>query len=173
MTSLHPKNLLHAPNPSKAHLMLSFKGVPFKMTSINILDIPDVCKGLSCPATCKFDNGSNFYTLPMMWDPALGTVIGDSFDITNYLEDMFLDLGSCLFPPDSTCTGLNYKSPSKDTPFYVPLTSNQGSKNEAYAWFNMHIDATFTAHMVLFGQYLPFNLSTAKAIWALFVKCAH
>jgi len=85
----------------------------------------------------------------MLRDPASGRVVGDSFDIANYLEDTFPDSGGCLFPPDSTRTGLDYESPSKDTPFYAPLTTNQGSKNEAYARFNVHVDATFSAHMML------------------------
>lgn len=163
----------YAPNPSKARLALSFKGVPFKTTWVDILDISDVRKGLSCPATRKFDDGSDFYTLPMLRDPASGRVVGDSFDIANYLEDMFPDSGGCLFPPDSTRTGLDYESPNKDTAFFAPLTSNLGSKNEAYARFNTHVDATFSAHVVLVAQYLPFNPNTAEAVRALFVKRAH
>ena len=163
----------YAPNPSKTRLALSFKCVPFKTTWVDILDISDVRKGLDCPATRKFEDGSDFYTLPILRDPASGRVVGDSFDIANYLEDMFPSLGGCLFPPDSTCTGLDYESPNKDMAFIVPLSSIQGTKNEAYARFNLHIDATFTAHTGLVGQYLPLNPNTAEAVKALFVKRAH
>lgn len=162
-----------APNPSKARLALSFKRVPFKTTWVDILDIPNVRKGLGCPAVRKLDDGSDFYTLPMLRDPASGRVVGDSFDIANYLEDAFPESGGCLFPPGSTRTGLDYESPHKDTPFIVPLTSLEGSKNEAYARFNVHVDATFTAHVALVGQYLPFNPHSAEAVRALFVKRAH
>lgn len=168
---LQPRS--YAPNPSKARLSLSFKCVPFETTWIDILDISDVRKGLNCPATRKLDDGSDFYTLPMLRDPASGRVIGDTFDIANYLEDAFPNSGGCLFPLDSTRTGLDYESPSKDTAFFAPLTTNQGSKNEAYARFNLHVDATFTANMVLFGQFLPFNPNTAEGVKALFAKRAH
>jgi hypothetical protein len=163
----------YGPNPSKARLALSFKRVPFKTTWVDILDISNIRKGLSCPATRKLDDGSDFYTLPMLRNPISGRVIGDSFDIANYLEDMFPGSGCCLFPPDSTGTGLDYESPNKDTVFFAPLTSNQGSKNENYARFNLHIDATFSAYVVLVGQYLPFNPNTAEATKTLFVKRAH
>lgn len=109
----------------------------------------------------------------MLRDPTSGKVVGDSFDIANYLEDTFPESGGCLFPQDSTRTGLDYESPNKDTLFFAPLTTNQGAKNEAYAKFNVHVDATFSANMILFGQYLPFNPSTAEAVKALFAKRAH
>lgn len=140
----------YAPNPSKARLALSFKGVPFKTTWVDIIDIPEVRKGLSCPATRKLDDGSDFFTLPMLRDPDSGKVVGDSFDIANYLEDAYPNSGGCLFPPNSTRTGLDYESPNKDTVFFAPLTSNEGSKNEAYAKFNMHVDCTFSSCMCLF-----------------------
>lgn len=86
---------------------------------------------------------------------------------------MFPNQGGCLFPPNSTRTGLGYQSPNKDTAFHAPLTTNEGSKNEDYAMFNMHIDATFTAYVALVAEYLPFNPDTAEETRALFVKRAH
>ena len=164
----------YAPNPSKARLALGFKRVPFKTTWVELPNIPDLRKGLGCPATRKLDGGSDFYTLPMLQDLTSGRIIGDSFDIANYLDDTFPDSGGGrLFPPDSTRTGLDYESPHKDTAFFAPLTTNQGSKNEAYARFNVHVDSVFSAHVLLVCQYLPFNPSTAEAVKALFVKRAH
>jgi len=163
----------YAPNPSKARLALSFKCVPFKTIWVDIIDISDVRKKLCCPAVRKLDDGSDFYTLPMLQDPASGKVVGDSFEIANYLEDVFPDATRCLFPPNSTGTGLDYESPHKDTAFFAPLSSNLQLKNEAYARFNMHVDTTFSAYVVLVAQYLPFNPSTAEAVRALFVKRAH
>lgn len=167
---LEPRSF--APNPSKSRLALSFKGVPFKTTWIDIPDIPHVRQSLHCPATRKFDDGSDFNTLPMLQDPS-GKVIGDSFDIANYLEDTFPNSGGRLFPQDSTRTGLDYESPQKDTAFFAPLTTNEGSKNQAYAKFNMHVDCTFSAHTSLVAQYMPFNPETADTSKALFVKRAH
>lgn len=184
MTESHPlvfydissplKPRSYAPNPSKARLALSFKAVPFKTTFVDLLDIPNVRKGLNCPAVRKLDDGSDFYTLPMLQDPSSGAVIGDSFDIANYLEEHFPSSGGCLFPADSTRTGLDYESPNKDSVFYAPLTAAQaGSKNEAYARFNVHVDTTFTSHMALVGYFLPFNPETADAVKALMAKRAH
>lgn len=163
----------YAPNPSKARLALSFKRLPFKTTWVDILDIPAARRRLGCPAVRQLDDGSDFYTLPMLEDPASGRVVGDSFEIANYLEDTFPAAGVCLFPADSTFTGLDYESPHKDTPFYAPLTTNEGAKNGAYARFNVHVDATFSAHMALAAQFLPFNPATADAVRTLFAKRAH
>ncbi|KAF2641572.1 hypothetical protein P280DRAFT_469173 [Massarina eburnea CBS 473.64] len=163
----------YAPNPSKSRLALSFKGVLFKTQWVDILDISDVRKGLNCPATRKLDDGSDYYTLPMLQDPTEGQVIGDSFDIANYLEETFPNAGGRLFPSDSTGTGLDYESPHKDKPVFAPITTNEGSRHEAYARFNFHVDATFSPNMMLFGQYLPFNPKTAEATKALMCKRAH
>lgn len=168
-----PLQRSYAPNPSKSRLALSFKRVPFRTTWVDLLDIADVRKGLNCPAVRKLDDGSDFYTLPMLRDPSSGTVVGDSFDIANYLEDTFPDSGGCLFPAHSTRTGLGYQSPYKDTSFCAPLTCRRGGKNGDYAAFNVNVDATFTAHTVLVGQYLPFNPETAERVKAVFAKRAH
>jgi glutathione S-transferase len=168
---LQPRS--YAPNPSKARLALSFKRVPFETIWVDILDIPAVRRGLACPAVRKLDDGSDFFTLPMLRDPATGAVIGDSFDIANYLEEKFPASGGSLFPRDSTRTGLDYESPHKDTPFIAPLTSHHGAAHEDYARFNTHVDATFTAHTALVAQFMPFNPASAEAVRALFAKRAH
>jgi glutathione S-transferase len=106
----------------------------------------------------------------MLQDLASNKVIGDSFDIANYLDDTFPDSGGCLFPQESTHTGLDYESPQKDSPILIPLTVLEGTKNEAYAKFNWHVDATFTAHVILVAYYMPFNPDTAEATRAIFLK---
>lgn len=163
----------YAPNPSKARLALSFKGVPFKTEFVEILDIPSVRQGLKCPAVRKLDDGSDFYTLPMLRSADGSHVIGDSFDIAVYLEDNFPTSGDSLFPADSSMFWRTYESPSRDMPFYAPLTTDRGVKHEDYARFNVDVDATFTAHMGFVGYYLPFNPETAEATRALFAKRAH
>jgi glutathione S-transferase len=163
----------YAPNPSKSRLALGFKRVPFETTWVDILDIPAVRKGLRCAPVRKLDDGSDFYTLPMLEDRDAGRVIGDSFEIAEYLEEAFLESGECLFPEDSTRTGLDYESPHKDASFTVPLTVKQGGKHEDYARFNWHVDTTFTSHVVLVAEHMPFNPETAEAVRAQFVKRAH
>lgn len=116
--------------------------------------------------------GSDYYTLPMLRDPS-GKMIGDSFDIANYLEDTFPTSGGELFPPNSTRTGLDYESPQKDLPIFIPLTTHEGSKNQDYARFNWHVDATFTHHVGLVAYYMPFNPETAEATKAVFLGRAN
>lgn len=170
---LQPRS--YAPNPSKARLALSFKAIPFTTSWVDILDIPSVRSGLNCAATRKLDDGSDYYTLPMVRDPSSGKVWGDTFDIANALDDMYPESGGGrLFPENSTRKEwLSYQSPHKDMPFYAPLTTNVGARNAEYAQFNLHVDATFTAHAILVAQDLPFNPATAEAAKALFSKRAH
>jgi glutathione S-transferase len=168
---LQPRS--YAPNPSKARLALSFKQVEFTTKWVDILDISKTRQALGCPAVRQFDDGSDFYTLPMVLDPASGRTVGDSFDIANFLEDTFPKSGGSLFPHDSTCTGLDYESPFRDTPFFAPLSIREGAKNDDYARFNVHVDATFTANIGLVAQFMPFNPDTAEAVKDLFCQRAH
>jgi glutathione S-transferase len=109
----------------------------------------------------------------LLQDPATGQVIGDSFDIATYLEDHFPDSGGCLFPHNSTGTGLDYQSPYQDTAFFAPLSLPHGFRHKEYAQFNLHVDTTFSANVLLVAQFLPFNPSSADAVRAVFVKRAH
>lgn len=108
----------------------------------------------------------------MLQDPS-GRIIGDSFDIANYLDDTYPDSGGRLFPSDSTRTGLDYESPQKDQTILIPLTTNEGAKNQDYARFNWHIDATFTAHVGLVAYFMPFNPETAEATQKHFLARAN
>ncbi|KIY95234.1 hypothetical protein MNEG_12729 [Monoraphidium neglectum] len=168
---LQPRS--YAPNPSKTRLALSFKRVPFTTKWVDILDIPATRKALNCAAVRKLDDGSDYYTLPMLQDPASGAVVGDSFDIANYLEQQFPDSGGCLFPKGSTRTGLDYVTPFKDSVFYAPLSIRDGADNPEYAEFNVNVDTTFTVNMQLVGYFLPFNPETAEECRVLFAKRAH
>lgn len=172
----------YAPNPSKARLALSFKRAPFHTKWVDILDIPETRQGLKCPATRYLDDGSDYFTLPILHDPISGQTIGDSFEIATYLDTTFPASNTAnsphdLFPPDSpvTKTILSYDSPAADTPFYAPLTHIEPSSDlhAAYARFNRHVDATFSANTLLVAQRLPFNPATAEAVKALFAKRAH
>lgn len=172
----------YAPNPSKARLALSFKRAPFRTTWVDMLDIPLTRQGLNCPPTRHLDDGSDFFTLPVLHNPISGQTIGDSFDIATYLDTTFAASSDAnsphdLFPPNSPVTKiiLAYDSPAADTPFYAPLTHIEPASDlhAAYARFNRHVDATFSTHMLLVAQRLPFNPATAEAVKALFAKRAH
>ena len=168
----------YAPNPSKTRIALSSKQLPFTTVFTDILDIPSTRQALSCPAGRQFDDGSDFYTLPVLVDPNTEpqTVIGDSFEITTYLDAQYPDSGAGrLFPPDSTGYGLDYVSPAAEMAkqFYAPLSKLGNIQHEEYAKFNAAVDATFTSSMGAFGYNLPFNPDTAERAKALFAKRAH
>jgi glutathione S-transferase len=178
---LEPRS--YAPNPSKTRLALNFKRLAFTTRYTDILDIARVRAALACPATRSLADGSEFPTLPILQDPAAGKVVGDSVDIANYLEATFPESGGCLFPPTDADAGADadvkgarwraYESPCKDTPFYAPLSIRPASTpNAAYARFNVHVDATFSAHVGPFAAFLPFNPATAEAVKTLFAKRA-
>lgn len=138
-------------------------------------DIPTVRQGLKCPATRKLDDGTDYDTLPMLVDPSTNKVIGDSFDIATFLDDTFPNSGGCLFPfkPDYKWTGHDYESPASKTVFFAPITTNEGHKHAAYARFNLHVDASFSANIPGFGYNLPFNPETAEEDKARMAKRAH
>ena len=56
------------------------------------------------------------------------------------------------------------------TGVFAPLTSNAGDINEPSARFNLHVDTTFLAHVVLVGKYLPFDPETEEEVKQLFVN---
>jgi glutathione S-transferase len=180
---LQPRS--YAPNPSKTRLALNFKRLAFTTRYTDILDIASVRAALACPVTRHLDDGTEFPTLPILQDPATGAVVGDSVDIANYLEETYPGEGGCLFPPTDADADAEaeaegkakgwraYESPCKDTPFYAPLSIRPASTpNAAYARFNVHVDATFSAHVGPFAEFLPFNPATAEAIKALFARRA-
>ncbi|KAL5373449.1 hypothetical protein DPSP01_012692 [Paraphaeosphaeria sporulosa] len=170
---LQPRS--YAPNPSKARLVLGFKRASFRTEWVDIPDIERVRRSLNCPATRKLDDGSDFFTLPILRDASTGQVIGDSFDIARYLDATIPSPSPPLLPPQESLKGkwTTYSSPAKDTPFFAPITTNAGSTHPTFASFNLHIDATFSANMALYGQFLPFNPATAEAAKALMCKRAH
>lgn len=94
----------------------------------------------------KLPDDSDFHTLPMIYDAATNTYVGDSFDIAVYLDQKYPNSGSRLFPPDSI---------------------------GVHRVFNAHVDALFTRHVVLGSGGLPFNPETAEASKAELVRRFH
>jgi hypothetical protein len=173
-----PLSSSYAPNPSKTRLALSFKRIPFTTTFIDIPAIPAVRQSLNCPATRKLDDGSDFYTLPILKNEDTGEVIGDSLDIAEWLEREFGpgEGYRSLFPESKNNENFKwqtYISPAASTPFFAPLTSRPNTCHPLYANFNVHVDATFSAYMVLYGEFLPLNPESADEVKRLMCKRAH
>jgi len=91
----------------------------------------------------KLPDGSDFYTLPIIHDPATDIYVGDSFDIAVYLDQAYPQSGLRLFPPDSI---------------------------GVHRVFNAHVDALFTRYVGLSTERFPFNLETAEASKAEFLR---
>jgi glutathione S-transferase len=172
ISSFHIPNS-YAPNPSKTRYTLSFKAIPFTTRWTDILDIPATRQRLKCPVTRKHVTGEDYPTLPMLQNTATGEVLGDSFDIAEYLDIHypFSGAGRLFLPPSERSHDyLSYRSPNRDTPFMgPPLTEDRGSSSlREYAEFNVHVDCTFTSAIIPYGYYLPFNPSTAQACKEMF-----
>jgi glutathione S-transferase len=155
-----------SPNPWKARLALNFKGVPYSTTWVALPDVKKVREGLQVPACRKFADGTDFYTLPIIEDRAAGALVGDSYDIAAHLQATYPDAGAGdLFPPQA----IDY---TFDMPVLIPLSDHTGKPFPEYARFNSHVDAAFSAHVVLTLQEFPFDPATADESKAEFVRRA-
>jgi glutathione S-transferase len=155
-----------SPNPWKTRLALNFKGVPYSTSWVALPDIAKVRESLKVPACRKFADGKDFYTLPIIEDPATGSLVGDSFDIALYLQKTYPNSGGNLFPPQTL--DFDFKHPY----ILVPLSECRDSEFPEYAKFNMNIDAAFTAHTQLAVQGMPFDPATEELSKAEFVRRA-
>ncbi|KAJ6588454.1 hypothetical protein B0H19DRAFT_1099427 [Mycena capillaripes] len=173
----HPQHTPYAPNPCKTRYALNFTKAPYRTEWVDIPDIHAVRTALRCPASRKFLDGSDYHTLPMLQDTTPGAefVLGDSLDIACYLASRAAAWGGgALFPVDSTRHGLDYSSPHiGDATGVTPLSAREAATPDLadYAHFNTHVDATFTAYVVLAAQNMvhafpPASAARTKALFA-------
>ncbi|GMG26484.1 hypothetical protein OAory_01087080 [Aspergillus oryzae] len=156
-----------APNPWKARLALNFKGVPYSTSWVPLPDIAKVRRSLQVPACRKFADGTDFFTLPIIEDPATDASVGDSFDIAVYLQKTYPTSGAGdLFPPQTL--DYTFTHPT----ILIPLSKCRDNEFPEYAKFNMNVDAAFTAHTQLALQGFPFDPATAETSKAEFVRRA-
>lgn len=157
-----------APNPWKTRLALNFKSLAYKTSWVALPDITKVRSSLNLPPCRKFADGTDFFTLPIIQDPATDTLVGDSFDIAVYLQKTYPDSGAGdLFPAQT----LDYICPH-DPALLVPLSEYRKSNVPEYAKFNANVDAAFTAHVQLAVHGFPFDPATAEISKAEFVRRA-
>ncbi|KAJ4251362.1 hypothetical protein NW762_011343 [Fusarium torreyae] len=156
-----------SPNPWKSRLALNFKDVAYVTSWVGLPDIANVRTSLKVPACRKFADGKDFFTLPIIEDPATGSVIGDSFDIAVYLQKTYPGSGGGdLFPAQTL--DFDFKHPF----ILVPLSECRDSDFPEYAKFNMNVDAAFTAHTQLTVQGFPFDPATEDISRPAFAKRA-
>jgi glutathione S-transferase len=157
----------YSPNPWKTRLALNFKGLPYSTSWVALPDIAKVRSSLKVPPCRKFADGTDFFTLPIIEDPATDSLIGDSFDIAVYLQNTYPNSGGDLFPPQT----IDYVF-THDRALLVPLSEWRGSEFPEYAKFNVNVDAAFSAHVRLTVQGFPFDPATAEISKAEFVRRA-
>ncbi|KAE8138901.1 hypothetical protein BDV38DRAFT_243202 [Aspergillus pseudotamarii] len=156
-----------SPNPWKSRLALNFKGLPYSTSWVPLPEIENVRRKLNVPACRKFADGTDFFTLPIIEDPATDASVGDSFDIAVYLQNTYPNSGAGdLFPPQTL--DYDFTHPM----ILIPLSECRDSPFPDYAKFNMNVDAAFTAHVQLALQGFPFDPATAEATKAEFVRRA-
>ncbi|KZL84863.1 glutathione s-transferase [Colletotrichum incanum] len=156
-----------SPNPWKTRLALNFKDLPYTTSWVALPDISKVRSSLKVPPCRKFADGTDFFTLPIIEDPATGSLVGDSFDIAVYLQKTYPNSGAGdLFPPQP----LDYVFAHNG--ILVPLSDCRESEFPEYAKFNMNVDAAFTTHVQLTVQGFPFDPATADATKAEFIRRA-
>jgi glutathione S-transferase len=157
-----------APNPWKTRLALNFKDIPYKTSWVPLPDVAKVRTSLKVAACRKFADGSDFFTLPIVEDPATGSLVGDSFDIAVYLQKTYPSSGAGdLFPAQT----LDYVF-APENAVLIPLSECRESDYPEYAKFNMNVDAAFTAHVQLTIQGFPFDPATEEISRAEFVRRA-
>ncbi|KAB8232909.1 uncharacterized protein BDW43DRAFT_300670 [Aspergillus alliaceus] len=132
-----------SPNSWKTRLALNFKSLPYSTSWVGLPDIAKVRSSLKVPACRKFADGTDFFTLPIIQDPATGSLVGDSFD----------NAAPALFPAQ--------------TIDYCP-----DSEFPEYAKFNVNVDAAFSAHVQFTVQGFPFDPATAEISKAEFCRRA-
>jgi glutathione S-transferase len=158
----------YSPNPWKTRLALNFKGLPYSTSWVALPDIAKVRSSLKVPPCRKFADGTDFFTLPIVEDPATDSSVGDSFNIAVYLQNKYPNSGAGdLFPPQT----LDYVF-THDLALLVPLSECCESEFPKYAKFNMNVDAAFSAHIQLTVQGFPFDPATAEISKAEFVRRA-
>ena len=112
--------------------------------------MPDVAgtrKKLGVPACRKHADGTDFLTLPILYDPTTtsstqqeGTLVGDSFDIAIYLHN-------------------KHSSPNGGRPLLFPPNSLA-----LHRTFNAYVDELFSINgALLAGYYMPLDPATAEA----------
>ncbi|KAK7409414.1 hypothetical protein QQX98_008423 [Neonectria punicea] len=155
-----------SPNPWKSRFALNFKGVSYSMSWVGILDIANVRRGLGLAASRTFADGTDFYTLPIVQDPATGATVGDSFEIAVYLQRTYPDSGAGdLFPAQA----LDFTFVPTFA-FPAPLSECEDGGFVEYARFNTNVDAAFSSHVPLMVDGLPLDPANAEEIKAEFVR---
>ncbi|KAL9067834.1 MAG: hypothetical protein Q9161_006652 [Pseudevernia consocians] len=151
----------YAPNPWKARYALNYTNTRYRTSWTSLPDVPSLRQKLGVRACRKHGDGTDFLTLPILYDPSgtssssssfmeqEGTFIGDSFDIAIYLSNKHLSSNGdrpSLFPPNTLAL---------------------------HRTFNAHVDALFSLNGVqLAMHHMPLDPATAETSRVEFARRA-
>lgn len=76
---------------------LNYKGLHYRTAWVEYPDIAELCKKIGAPPTEKKSDGTDHYTLPVIYDPSTEAVVADSAVIAKYLDTTYPDTPR-LFP---------------------------------------------------------------------------
>lgn len=68
---------------------LNLKGLAYKTEWVEYPDIEALCKKIGAAPTGKWPDGTDYYSLPVIYDPSTKKVVSDSFAIARYLDETY------------------------------------------------------------------------------------
>ncbi|KAJ3489982.1 hypothetical protein NLI96_g1742 [Meripilus lineatus] len=90
-----------SPNTWNARYALNFKGLTYKTEWVEFPNIEATAKKIGATPTAKKPDGTDYYTLPIIYDPSTKTFVSDSLPIAQYLDKTYPNL-PLLFPPNTS-----------------------------------------------------------------------
>lgn len=70
-------------------MSLNYKGVPYETKWVEYPDIEGTLQSIGGRPTSKKNDGTDYYTLPAIYDPSTGAVVTDSLKIADYLDAQY------------------------------------------------------------------------------------
>jgi glutathione S-transferase len=90
-------------------LTLNFKEIPYKTEFLELPDVQKFCIEKGIPPTRTWNDGSPFYTFPVIHDPSTRVYLADSLAIARYLEKTYPET-PVIFPAELDALQAAYTS---------------------------------------------------------------
>lgn len=88
---------------------MNYKGLRYRTEWVEYPDIAALCQKIGAGPTGTHDDGSPYYSLPVLHDPTTNRVIPDSTAIADYLDQTYPDT-PLLFPPGTRGLVASYQT---------------------------------------------------------------
>ncbi|KAL0571114.1 hypothetical protein V5O48_010846 [Marasmius crinis-equi] len=83
------KDKAWSPNVWKTRYVLNYKKIPYRTIWVEYPEIASACIKIGAPPTDTNDDGSPYYSVPIIYDPNTKKAISDSKSIVIYLESTY------------------------------------------------------------------------------------